>query len=77
MKFAFAAALIAATSLADSHEVAVDSAEAQHEEDGGFQFFVDDGAGQQIVNLPYDVIPGVTIDHIPQQTAIDFANRLD
>ena len=45
MKFAFAAALIAATSLADSLEVAVDSAEAQLEDDGGFQFFVDDGAG--------------------------------
>ena len=77
MKFTFAAALIAATSLADSLEVAMDSAEAQHEDDNGFQFFVDDGAGQQIVNLPYDVIPGVTIDHIPQQTVIDFASRME
>jgi len=29
------------------------------------------------VNLPYDLIPGVTIDHIPHQTAIDFANRME
>ena len=52
-------------------------AEAQHEKDDGFQFFVDNGTGEQIVNLPYDAIPGVTIAHISQQTADEFANKIE